>query len=165
MNDEKYMMRAIELSENSFKRLDMPIGCVIACDDEVVAESENYALTNKNFTEHAEVVALLKTSKMLGTTDLSRCTLYTSMEPCAMCALLIREYRIKKVVFSLSSPDMGGYSKYQILTDTNLNEKYPHHFGDVPEIIDGILKDKASEVWNRRSELKNSGVKHRLDKY
>jgi len=165
MSDEKFMKRAIELSENSFKRLDMPVGCVITCDGEIVSESENYALTNKNFTEHAEVLALLKATKKRETTDLSNCTLYTTMEPCPMCALLAREYRISRVVFSISSPDMGGYSKYPILTDAGLSEKYPHHFGEIPEITTGILIGDASKVWKSRSELKNSGEKHKLAKY
>ena len=87
------------------------------------------------------------------------------MEPCPMCALIIREYRIKRVVFYLNSPDMGGYTKYPILIDTDLSEKYPNHFGEVPEITIGVLKDKALEVWKKRSEIKKSGGRHKLDKY
>lgn len=165
MNDEYFMSRAIVLAENSFSRLDMPVGCVITLSGNIISESENYAYKNRNHTEHAEVLAMIQATKVLNTTDLSECTLYTTMEPCPMCSFLIREYRIKKVVFAIDSPDMGGYSKYPILGDPSLSDKYPHHFGNVPEIVTNFLNEKALEVWEKRSELKKNGEKYRLEKY
>ena len=165
MQDDKYMTRAIELSRKSFERLDMPIGCVIVHKNEIVAESENYALTNKDFTQHAEVLTMLQTTKKLNSTNLSECTLYTTMEPCPMCSLLIREYRISRVVFALYSTDMGGYSKYPILTDVSLSQKYPKHFGDVPEIKKGFLEDEAAKIWIERKEMKDKGEVYKQEKY
>jgi tRNA(adenine34) deaminase len=165
MTDQEYIKKAIELSEKSFDRRDMPIGCVIATSQGVIAESENYALSNKDFTQHAEVLCMLSAAKKLGKTDLSECTLYSSMEPCPMCSLLIREYRISKVVFSLISEDMGGMTKYQILQDKNLSDKFPNHFGDVPKIEAGLLKDDAQKVWARRKAVKANGEMFKLAKY
>lgn len=165
MEDTELMRRAIELSEKSLENLDMPVGCVIASNGEIIAESENLALTHKNFTHHAEILAMLKASQVLKSSDLSACSLYTSMEPCPMCALMIREYRISKVVYAMPLPDMGGVNKFPVLTDTELNEKHPGHFGDVPQIIGEFLLEEALRVWKKRKELKQAGLPYKLEKY
>lgn len=70
-----------------------------------------------------------KRKKTLGTKDLSACTLYTIVEPCAMCSFAIRETRIGRVVFSIKSPMMGGLSKWNVLRGTEASHALPEVFG------------------------------------
>ena len=65
-----------------------------------------------------------------------------------MCSFMIREYRIKKVVFSVLSPLMGGYSKWKILQDDEL-AKMPDFFGKPPEVIAGVLEHEGKKVMNK----------------
>ena len=69
-------------------------------------------------TRHAEVVAISAAQKALGTVSLDDCTIYVSAEPCAYCCYAIRESRIGRVVYGLTSPHMGGVSKWPVLTDS-----------------------------------------------
>lgn len=159
-NDEKFMMMCLELAERARERGDMPFGCLIVKDGNVLVKAENYVIKNNDVTDHAEIVAMREAQKILGTSDLSTYDIYCSFEPCPMCSFMIRELRFKRVIFSLPSPVEGGYSKYKILQDQELDSMFPHHFGPVPEIVHGILCDRAGEVWKKREELKrSSGVK------
>lgn len=143
------MRKAIEQSELALQNKDMPIGCVITKNGEIVAEAQNKAHTTNDKTLHAEILALQKAQEKLGT-DLTGCTLYSNMEPCPMCSFMIRELKIAKVVFAITSKDMGGVSKYPILTDKTLSDKYPHHFGKPPEIVKNLLFRDAKDVFDKR---------------
>ncbi|MBR1687067.1 MAG: nucleoside deaminase [Prevotella sp.] len=85
MKKRELMMRAIELSENSVRNGGGPFGAVIARDGEIVAEASNCVTIDNDPTAHAEVSAIRKATKKLGTFDLTGCELYTSCEPCPMC--------------------------------------------------------------------------------
>lgn len=130
--DEKFIKRCIELSKESVAKGDAPFGSLITYNGKILAESINSA--SNRVSDHAEILVLDKAHKKLGTSDLSQCTLYTNCEPCPMCSFMIREYKIKKVVFALASPYMGGFSKWKILQDKELTTLLPF-FGKVPEII------------------------------
>lgn len=94
--DKKFMLRCIELSQESVAMGDAAFGSLIAMAETFVAEGLNDY--KKRISEDAEIVALNNAHKVLGTSDLSLCTLYTSCEPCPMCSFMIREYKIKRVV-------------------------------------------------------------------
>ncbi|MGB0851218.1 MAG: nucleoside deaminase [Bacteroidia bacterium] len=144
MKDDKYWVhRCIELSQESVKRGDAPFGSLITRNGELVAEGINDAKTK--ISEHAEIIALHNAHQNLGTSDLSDCTLYTSCEPCPMCSFMIREYRIKRVVYALHSKFMGGHSKWPILQDADL-AKFKLFFGKPPEVLGGILEAEAKQV-------------------
>ncbi len=146
MNHKKYIKRAVKLSEEALKEGDNPFGAVIADKEGVLTEAKNK--TTGDVTGHAEIIAMKKAQKILNTNDLSNYTIYSSCEPCPMCAFMIRELKFKRVVFSLASPFMGGYSKWNILEDEELM-KFEPVFSDPPEIIFGILKEEASEVFKK----------------
>jgi tRNA(adenine34) deaminase len=141
--DEKFMRRCIELSLESVNSGDAAFGSLIAIDDKLVAEGLNDYKTK--ISEHAEIVALNKAHQFLGTADLSPCTLYTSCEPCPMCSFMIREFKIKRVVFALPSLYVGGYSKWPILQDKELSRMKPI-FADPPEVIGGFMENEAKTV-------------------
>lgn len=141
-----FMQRCIELSQLSVDRGDDAFGSVVARDEEWIAESGNNH--SGNMAEHAEVIALFRASKSAGTTDLSDYTLYTSCEPCPMCSFITREYKIKRVVFALYSPYVGGYSRWPILQDTLLEKLYPIYTSP-PEIVGGFMEAEAKAVMQK----------------
>ena len=142
-HDKHFMQRCIELSQLSIDNGDAPFGSLITKDGKLVAEGINAA--NTKISEHAEIIALHNAHQVLGTSDLSECTLYTSCEPCPMCSFMIREYKIKRVVFALPSLYMGGYSKWQILQDPDLS-KFKLFFGSPPEVTGGFMEDEAKQI-------------------
>ncbi|MGY8847786.1 MAG: nucleoside deaminase, partial [Bacteroidia bacterium] len=99
--DKHFMQRCIELSKLSLDQGDAPFGSLITRDNELIAEGINAA--NTKVSEHAEITALHNAHQVIGSSDLSGCTLYTSCEPCPMCSFMIREYKISRVVFALPS--------------------------------------------------------------
>jgi tRNA(adenine34) deaminase len=148
--DVKYIRECIKLSLEALEKGDMPIGAVLVKEGVVISKSVNLAHTSGDKTQHAEIIVMREAQAKLNSTDLSQCILYSNLEPCPMCSFMIRELRLKKVVFSLQSKEMGGLSKYPILSDKNLHKKFPHHFAKPPEVISGILMDEAKGVWDMR---------------
>ncbi len=143
--DKKFILRCIQLSKDSVARGDAPFGSIVVKDGEIISESINNA--HSKVSDHAEILTLDRAHKKLGTQDLSSCVLYSNCEPCPMCSFMIREYKIKKVVFAVYSPDMGGYSKWDILQDKGLN-KFKNFFGKPPEVIGGVLEHEAKLVFD-----------------
>jgi len=143
--DKKFMRRCIELSQKALNKGDQPFGSLIVKDGKIIAEAENDKIKRKN--NHAEILAMNKAQDVLGTDDLSGCTLYTNCEPCPMCSFMIREYKIKKVVFAVPSPFMGGYSRWKILQDKILG-KFPTWFSKTTEVIPNVLEDEARKVYD-----------------
>src|SRR5215475_3716190 len=131
--DLRMMARCIELSRDSIAAGELPFGCVICHDEEVVSEATNRVVRDGDVTRHAEMVAMSEAQRVLGTKRLSRCTLYTNVEPCAMCCYCIRETRMRKVVYAIRSPIMGGHSKWKVLQDK--------------EIAGAVMREEAEAVW------------------
>ncbi len=146
--DLRMMKLCVELSRESVKAGELPFACVICRDGEVVVEATNRVVRDHDVTRHAEMVAMSKAQQLLGSKRLSRCTLYTNVEPCAMCSYCIRETRMRKVVYAIRSPIMGGYSKWKLLQDSSISDSIPEVFGRVPEIAGGVLRDEAEAVWS-----------------
>lgn len=144
---EKFMRRCFELAEKSLERGDNPFGCVIVKNNEIIVESGNEIKKN-DVTNHAEIVAMKKAQKILKTSDLSGYAIYSNCEPCPMCSFMMRELKFKKVVFSLTSPHMGGFSRWDILQDIGL-EKFEPVFSKPPEVIVGVLKEEGQEIFKK----------------
>jgi tRNA(adenine34) deaminase len=144
--DNAMMMRCIELSRIAAGEGEYPFGTVIALDGQIVAEAVNSTVRESDVTRHAEVIALSVAQKVIGRQRLHRATLYSNIEPCAMCCYCIREAWIGRVVYGLSSPIMGGVSKWNILRDSHLSGGVPI-FGPPPEVISGMLLAEAQKAW------------------
>lgn len=151
--DFKMMQRCIELSANAVKQRELPFSCVICRDGEIVAEAINRVAQDSDVTRHAEILAISQAQKVLGRKDLSDCTIYSSVEPCPMCAFPIRETRIGRVVYAISSPMMGGFSKWNVLGDNELSNVMPEAFGDAPDVFAGLLYREAATVWRNWNPL------------
>jgi tRNA(adenine34) deaminase len=98
-------------------------------------------------SRHAEIIALSQAQRALGRERLRRHTLYSNIEPCAMCAYCIREAWVSRVVYALDSPVMGGLSKWNVLRDDGLSDRIPEIFGAVPEVVSGVLLHEAQQSW------------------
>jgi len=104
---EKYMGQAIKEAKKAYAINEVPIGCVIVCDDKVIARGYNRRNTDKNVLAHAEISAIKKACKKTGDWRLEDCTLYVTLEPCQMCAGAIVQARIPKVVIGSMNPKAG----------------------------------------------------------
>jgi|KBSMisStandDraft_5_1062788.scaffolds.fasta_scaffold171937_2 tRNA(adenine34) deaminase len=145
--DAAMMQRCIELSKTAAAAGEIPFACLITRGGEVVAEAINRVVRDKDVTRHAELVAITQAQQALGTRVLSGCTLYSTIEPCPMCAFPMREAQIDRVVFALRSPLMGGLSKWNILRDDEIARVMPEAFGNAPEVVVGVMAQEAEAVW------------------
>src|SRR4051812_42331946 len=96
--DLTMMRRCVELSAAAVRAGELPFSCVVCRDGEIVAEAINRVVAEGDVTRHAELLAISAAQGVLGRTDLSDCTIYSSVEPCPMCSFPIRETRIGRVV-------------------------------------------------------------------
>jgi len=145
--DKAMMSRCIELSRIAVTKGEYPFGTVIALDGQIAAEAINSTVRDGDVSRHAEVIALSEAQKTVGRGQLYRYTLYTNIEPCAMCSYCIREARVGRVAYALSSPVMGGLSKWNILRDAEMSARIPQIFGAVPEVVSGIMLHEAQQAW------------------
>jgi tRNA(adenine34) deaminase len=150
--DRAMMERCIELSRSAILEGEYPFGSVIALGGRIVAEAINSAKRERDVSRHAEVIALAQAQKLLSPQELAQATLYSSVEPCAMCSYCIREAWVGRVVYALSSPVMGGVSKWNILRDAGIANRVPV-FGPAPEVVIGVLSREARQVWREWSPL------------
>jgi tRNA(adenine34) deaminase len=147
--DEKMMRHCIELSKAAAKEGEFPFASVIARKGRIVAEATNRVIRDGDVTRHAELVAVSTAQRAVGGKKLIGCTLYSNVEPCVMCSFPVREARISRVIFSLKSPYMGGFSRWNVLGDELMSKKMREAFGDVPEIVGGLLAYEVEEVWRQ----------------
>ena len=159
--DLKMMRRCVELSTDAVRRRELPFSCVICRDGEVVAEAINRVVQDADVTRHAEIIAISEAQRILGRSDLSDCTIYSNVEPCPMCSFPIRETRIGRVVYAISSPMMGGFSKWNVLGDNEISNVMPQVFGDAPEVAAGLLYRDAATVWRNWNPVFWLGIRFR----
>src|SRR3954452_7899629 len=155
------MRRAIALAVRSGNEGEYPYGVVICRRGDVVAESINRVAHEHDVTRHAEVVAISEAQKTLGTVSLDDCSIYVSAEPCAYCCYAIRESRIGRVVYGLTSPHMGGVSKWPVLTDRDLSDAMPEVFAAPPEILAGFMAKEAEDALLKTSPVVGQTMKAR----
>lgn len=113
------MNQAITCARRAFSHDDVPIGAVIVRDEKIIARGENQVQLRKNPTLHAEIVAINRACKKLGTKFLDDCDIYVSLEPCAMCATAISFARIKNIFFAATDPKGGGITSNARIYDTD----------------------------------------------
>ena len=145
--DTAMMQRCINLSKTAKQHGEFPFACVIARGEEVIVETLNRVARDADVTRHAEIVAVGMAQKKLGTKDLSGCTLYTNVEPCAMCSFPIRETHISRVVYAIGSRLMGGDFKWDVLGDAELSKVMPEAFSEAPEVKRGFMRRDAEKAW------------------
>ncbi len=136
---EKYMKEAIREAELAALEDEVPIGCIVVKNGEIIARAHNQRDKTNNPLGHAETLAIKKASEVLGDWQLVNCDLYVTIEPCLMCAGAIIQSRINKVVYG--APDLKGGafgSSINVLEASNINHR--------PEIVSGVLADECAKI-------------------
>jgi tRNA(adenine34) deaminase len=151
--DQEIMRRCFDLAVESARNRGYPYAAIVTRRGVTVGQSTNRVSHEGDVTRHAEVVALSVAERTLRRTSLDDCTLYANIEPCAMCCYAIREARISKVVFGLSSPIMGGFSRWDILGDERLSATMPDVFAPPPEIVPNFLSGEADATLRRAAPI------------
>ena len=159
--DRRMMRRCIDLSVASGNSGEYPYAAVICRNGQVVAESTNRARQDHDVTRHAELVAISLAQKSLRAVSLDDCEIYVNAEPCALCSYAIRESRIRRVVFGLSSPHMGGLSKWNVLSDNDICNVMPEAFAPPPEVLSGYMTDEVQKALMDWNPLVTSAIKRR----
>lgn len=132
--DQRYMRIAIDQAYIAEDKGDVPIGCVIVYDGQVIAKAYNQREQLHDPTAHAEIIALTQASEFIGLWRLHGCTVYVTLEPCPMCAGALVLARIDRLVYGTADPKTGSCgSLYNIPQDDRLNHRI--------ETVRGILED------------------------
>lgn len=137
-SDLHWMQHALQLAERAEREDDeVPVGALIlGPDGQLLAEGWNRNSTEHDPTAHAEIVAMRQAGRRLGNHRLVGCTLYVTLEPCAMCAMAMVHARIARVVFGASDPKTGAAgSVFDLLGDARHNHRI--------EVQGGVLADEA----------------------
>lgn len=137
--DEHFMRLALDEARLARAANEVPVGAVVVRAGEVIGAGWNQPISTLDPTAHAEIVALRKAAKRLGNYRLNGCTLYVTVEPCAMCTGAIFHARISRVVYGAPEPKMGvAGSVLNLYAEPRLN----HH----AEIVGGVLAAECSEL-------------------
>ena len=136
---EKYMNAAIKQAMKAYALGEVPIGCVIVHEGQIIGRGYNRRNTDKNTLAHAEITAINKASKKIGDWRLEECTLYVTLEPCQMCAGAIVQARIPEVVMGCMNPKAG-------CAGSILNILDMPQFNHQVRIIKGILEESCSQM-------------------
>ncbi|MGD0520617.1 MAG: tRNA adenosine(34) deaminase TadA [Terracidiphilus sp.] len=139
MNDLDLMQAALAQARLAAEAGEVPIGAVVAREGAIVARGQNRVLRDVDPTAHAEIVAIRAAAVALGNYRLDGCTLYVTLEPCAMCAGAMIHARLDRLVFAAADPKAGAAgSVLSVLNHPQLNHQM--------EVEQGILGDEAAEL-------------------
>ncbi|MDE6565433.1 MAG: tRNA adenosine(34) deaminase TadA, partial [Clostridia bacterium] len=139
MQDEYFMLKALEQAKLASSYDEVPVGAVIVKNDEIIAVGSNFKERENCAVFHAEVVAIINACKKLDNWYLDGCTMYVTLEPCPMCCGAIINSRIDRLVYGAQDIKSGGVtSLYNILNDGKLNHKV--------DIQGGVLESECSSI-------------------
>ena len=142
MDDSEFMGLALDLAREAGACGEVPVGALVVIDGEVVGRGFNQPVGRRDPTAHAEIVALRDAAAGLGNYRLPGCTLYVTLEPCAMCAGAIMHARVGRVVFGAPDPKTGACgSVVDLFAEPRLN----HH----ATVLGGVLLDDCAESLRR----------------
>ena len=141
MNNNDYMSIALEEARLAAKENEVPVGCVIVKDNEIIARTHNTRQKNKSAINHAEIMAIDIACKKLNSWQLDGCALYVTLEPCIMCAGAILQARIKTVVFAAKEPKFGACGSI-----LNIFNNFVYKFNHEVEVIEGVLEEEAKQL-------------------
>ncbi|MDD4001120.1 MAG: nucleoside deaminase [Bacilli bacterium] len=138
-NDNYYIKEAIKEARKAYLLDEVPVGCLVVINKQIIARGHNLKESKNNALLHAEMVAINKALKKLNTPLLPEATIYITLEPCLMCAGAIFQTRIKRVVYGAKEPKFGVLGSVLSLQEA---EGFNHKL----EVISGIYADEISEM-------------------
>jgi tRNA(adenine34) deaminase len=135
--DEHFMRQALQEAELAFKEDEVPVGAVAIFKNQVIGRGHNRTEHLKDPTAHAEIIAITAAANALGSWRLEEVIVYTTIEPCIMCAGALVLARVKKIVFGARDEKFGGCgSIFNIVQEQKLNHRI--------EVVEGILQTQAA---------------------
>ncbi len=138
-SDLEFMDLALEEARAARAEDEVPIGAVVVRDGEVLARGHNRTRADGDPTAHAEMIALRAAARATGYPRLEGCTVYTTVEPCFMCAGALVHARVERVVWGVRDPKFGGAASLgEVLNDPRLNHRC--------EIAEGVRADECRDL-------------------
>jgi tRNA(adenine34) deaminase len=139
ISDEEVMQVALAEARFGAEAGEVPIGAVLVHDGAIIARGQNRVLRDSDPTGHAEIVAMREAARILGNYRLVGCSLFVTLEPCAMCAGAIIHARLDRLVFAAADPKAGACgSVLSVLNHPQLNHQM--------QVEQGIMADEAAEL-------------------
>ena len=137
--DTEYMQIALDLARQAALNGEVPVGAIIVKDGVIIGSGSNAPIGLHDPTAHAEIIAMRQAAQHLGNYRLIDCTLYVTLEPCAMCSGAMQHARIAKLVYGASDPKTGACgSVIDLMSESKLN----HH----TEVVGGVLAEECGAV-------------------
>src|SRR5215813_11834443 len=137
--DELWMEEALRMAQRALEAGEVPVGAVVVLNGEVVGRGWNRNLMDADPTAHAEVEALRDAGARLGNYRLIGCELFTTIEPCAMCAGALTHARVKRLVYGADDPKAGAvHSVMQVVNHPQLNHRI--------DVKGGVLAGRSAEL-------------------
>lgn len=151
--DGKFMAEAIRQAHKAGAVGDVPIGCVIVHEGQIIARGCNRRNADKSVLSHAEITSIKKACKKLGDWRLEQCTMYVTLEPCPMCAGAIVQARIPRVVMGCMNPKAGcAGSVLDLLHETGFNHQVETVTGVMEAACSALMKDFFEKLRKQRQE-------------
>ena len=149
MIDSEAIEAALAEARRAAEAGEVPIGAVIVYDDEILARGQNRVLRDNDPTAHAEIVALREAAKLLGNYRLNGCTLYVTLEPCAMCAGAMIHARLDRLVYAAFDPKSGAAgSVLSVINHPQLNHQMQVEQGsrieEAAELLRSFFRERRS---------------------
>ena len=141
-NEEYYMKKAFSEALQAFEKGEVPVGAVVVSNGKIIARAHNLTETLTDVTAHAEMQAITAAANLLGGKYLNDCTMYVTIEPCAMCAGALGWAQIGKIVFG-AGDEKRGYKKFA-----------PHAIHPKTRVKSGILETECRELMQEFFKLK-----------
>lgn len=152
MQDEDFMRMAIALAKEAASLGEVPVGAIVVKDGVVIGQGRNAPISLNDPTAHAEVQAMRDAAQHLGNYRLVDCTLYVTLEPCAMCSGAIQHARIARLVYGASDPKTGSCgSVINLMAESKLN----HHCSVISGVLAPDCGTMLSNFFRERRQLKS----------
>ena len=140
MSDEEYMQLALELAVQAAAVGEVPVGALVVKDGEIIGRGYNAPISSHDPSAHAEIRAMRDAAQNIGNYRLVGCTLYVTLEPCAMCTGAIQHARIARLVYGASDPKTGACgSVVNLMEETRLNHHTDVEGGVMAAECGGVL--------------------------
>jgi len=139
MTDAAWMEEALRLATQAEAAGEVPVGAIVVCDEKIVGRGFNRNRADNDPIGHAEMIALRQAGRAIGNHRLEGCTLFATIEPCAMCAGALVHARVRRLVYGASDPKAGAvHSVMQVVNHPKLNHQM--------EVTDGVMADTCGAL-------------------